>query len=161
MWQQEWIVYPQAEHTKLFYNGPCHNKARYVYKLARLELGRFVRIVTGHNNLNAFQTRIRLHNDPACRLCSLSPETFWHLVRQCPRLRLLQEDLFADDPPDSRGKWSVRKLLAFSYNPTINSALEGNGHDDTRRAGDLSVDSFGFSSGRSSSDASSLVSDED
>ena len=50
VWSSEWSASPQAQATKHFYFAPNKNKARYVYKLARLELGLFVRVITGHNN---------------------------------------------------------------------------------------------------------------
>ena len=62
-WCAEWQGQPYANHSKTFYEGPNPGKARYVYKLARLELGRFVRIITGHNNLSFFQTKIGLYNN--------------------------------------------------------------------------------------------------
>ena len=41
-----------ANHSRSFYGGPNPSKAKFVdYKLARHELGRCIRIITGHNNL--------------------------------------------------------------------------------------------------------------
>ena len=68
-WAAEWKEDPSARHTKEFYATPSPQKAKYVYKLARLELGRFVRLISGHNNLNHFQTKIGLSNNGSCRLC--------------------------------------------------------------------------------------------
>ena len=68
-WTEEWHADKRFNHSKTFYGGPDKNKAKYVYKLARLELGRFIRIVTGHNNLNFFQHKIGLSGTDECRLC--------------------------------------------------------------------------------------------
>ena len=65
-WQQQWLDANEAHHTKGFYIGPNYAKAKFVYKLARLELGRFIRIVTGHNNLRYFQHRLSLTHDHKC-----------------------------------------------------------------------------------------------
>ena len=114
-----------ANHTKSFYAGPNPNKAKYVYKLARLELGRFVRIITGHNNLNFFQTKIGLLDEDTCRFCSGGKETITHLMNVCPRFITHQRDILMGSSPSADMKWSVRDLLEFSYIPGINEAFEG------------------------------------
>ena len=124
-WQQMWLASTEAKHSKFFYYLPNPSKAKYTLKLARLELGRFVRLVTGHNNLNYFQTRIGLHGDPACRLCGEADETFIHFVMDCPRLNTMRRDIFAGQLPSNNMAWSVRNLLDFTYNPTVNEAFEG------------------------------------
>ena len=123
-WQLEWHTNGIAQHTKGFYSGPHSGKAKFVYKLARLELGRFVRIVTGHNNLNFFQTKIGLWNNPLCRLCGEGNETISHFFL-CPRLRAGRQDIFLDKLPTADMSWSVRDLLHFSYIPEVNAAYEG------------------------------------
>ena len=124
-WATEWTTYTGAAHSKHFYLTPMPTKARYVYKLARLELGRFVRLITGHNNLNHFQTRIGLHNDQGCRLCMENREDFIHFATSCPRLHQTRIDHFMDSPPCADMRWSVRALLDFSYTPAVNAAFEG------------------------------------
>ena len=128
-WTEQWTKSTAARHTKIFYDRPDHNKARYVLKLARLELGRFVRLVTNHNNLRYFQHLIGLAESPTCRLCLNSPESFSHFLFSCPRLRSLRIDIFQDELPTSDRNWSVRKLLAFTYNTTVNEAFEGDWED--------------------------------
>ena len=125
LWTAEWQSDTSAAHTKFFYNGPSTHKAKHVYKLARLELGRFVRLITGHNNLNHFQTRIGLWGSPTCRLCGQDNESFIHLLTACPRLRLTRQDIFLDRIPCNDMHWSARSLLDFSFIPTINQAFEG------------------------------------
>ena len=124
-WTTEWTNNPMAKHTKEFYATPCPQKATFVYKLARLELGRFVRLITGHNNLNHFQTRIGLWGSSLCRLCHEADETFVHFLHECPRLRQRRVDIFRDEIPQADMAWSVRDLLDFSYTPTVNDAFEG------------------------------------
>ena len=83
-WTQQWQASISAQHSKYFYFSPNKSKARYVYKLARLELGRFIRIIIGYNNLNAFQFKLGLATSPACRFCNSEHETFLHLATDCP-----------------------------------------------------------------------------
>ena len=124
-WTNEWQAQTSANHTRSFYSRPCYIKAKYVYKLARLELGRFVRIITGHNNLGFFQTKIGLSHDPTCRFCGENNETFTHLALSCPRFINTTRNLFPTGPPQNDLGWSVRSLLEFSYIPAINEAYEG------------------------------------
>ena len=126
-WGEEWNSMKMANHAKSFYGGPNPGKASFVYKLARMELGRLVRIVTGHNNLGFFQTKIGLAKTPLCRLCGGGDETITHFILACPRLLSFQKEVFLDDPPTADMKWSVRKLIDFSYHPQINEAYEGTG----------------------------------
>ena len=124
-WRREWKENGMANHTKTFYDGPNKHKARHVYKLARLELGRFVRIVTDHNNLNFFQTKIGLWRNASCRYCGEHDETITHFLSACPRFFSAVTEIMASDLPRPDMKWSVRKLLDFSYVPAINEAYEG------------------------------------
>ena len=75
-WSTEWTQHKEAQHTKGFYFSPNPAKVKFVYKLARLELGRFIRIITGHNNLNFFQNKLGLAATVTCRLCLNGKETF-------------------------------------------------------------------------------------
>ena len=124
-WGDEWINSGVANHTKSFYERPNKSKARFVYKLARLELGRFVRIITGHNNLGFFQTKIGLAREAKCRFCGYGDETVTHFLTFCPRLRGWSMDVFGGNTPTNNMTWSVRNLLNFSYHPSINEAYEG------------------------------------
>ena len=129
-WQKEWSSMSTANHARSFYGGPNQGKARYVYKLARLELGRFVRLITGHNNLSFFQTKIGLHTSSTCRFCAEGLETITHFMTTCPRLGGARRDILCNKVPTADMSWSVRALLDFSYAPGINEAFEGIGTDD-------------------------------
>ena len=153
-WAMEWRNSPLANHTRSFYNSPCSLKARFVYKLARLELGRFVRIVTGHNNLNFFQNKIGLCHDSLCRFCGSGPETITHLMSNCPRFSNTVRSIFPSGTPGPDMTWSVRELLEFSYVPDINLAFEGSWErGDPPTGGDL-CDLFTQSEVTSSDDES-------
>ena len=124
-WAKEWAAYPLAQHSKGFYAFPNALKAKYAYKLARLELGRLVRAVTGHNNLNYFQTKLGLHHNSRCRFCEQADETFIHILQECPCFWHTRRDCFAGTLPTPGGRWSIRDLLDFTYTPKINEAFEG------------------------------------
>ena len=108
-WTNEWQGQEGANHTKSFYSKPDPHKARFVYKLASLELGRFVRIITGHNNLNFFQHKIDYAPSPECRLCHEGYETLTHLLRDCPATELSRREvlgclLYTSPSPRDRQK---------------------------------------------------------
>ena len=100
---------------------PCSKKAKFAIKLARLELGRFGRLITGHNNLNFFQTKIGLWGDPLCRLCRRNDET----IMTAQGFLTYRRETLLNNIPTPDMKWSVRALLEFSYIPAVNAALEG------------------------------------
>ena len=128
-WREQWQQMNTANHSRSFYGGPSVGKAAFVCKLARLELGRFIRIITGHNNLNFFQTKIGLYRSRLCRFCGEFDETITHLMNVCPRFKAERANIFLGKTPGPDMSWSVRQLLAFSYIPGINEAFEG-GHED-------------------------------
>ena len=111
--------------TKQFYSRPCKIKAKTVYRLNRMELSRFVRIIVGHNSLFYFRSRIDGDINPQCRFCLEEDETFFHFVTTCPRLRETRIDFWLDEIISDDMKWCPKKLLNFSYKSGVNAALEG------------------------------------
>ena len=101
------------------------SEAKYVYKLPRMRLSRFIRTISGHNALMYFQSKIDPEVDPRCRLCRQSDETFFHLVTECPRLHRLRQDKFLDMRISNDHGWSVQELIEFSLNPKVNKMFEG------------------------------------
>ena len=137
-WNNEWNSQSLAHHARSFYGGPDHNKARYVLKLARLELGRFVRIISGHNNLRFFQTKIGLSRDERCRFCDDGPETFFHFASNCTRFIQARHNLLSNAIPGPDMAWSVRDLIEFSFVSGLNEAYEGSwAHGDPLASNDL------------------------
>ena len=110
---------------KFFYAGPDANKAKRVYKLKRNKLARFVRIISGHNSLSYFRSKVDNEVDPKCQFCECEDETFIHFVSECPRLRSYQTEKFQNDIISNDHMWSVDALISFSQLPGINEALEG------------------------------------
>ena len=127
IWHYEWDKYSEARQSKQFYSKPDPIKAKYVYKLSRKKLGRFIRIITGHNNLNYHRSNINPDNNQTCRFCqiSLTRESFFHFATECPSFALSRREIFGDMIIDNEMEWSVQKLLDFSDIPAIDSALGG------------------------------------
>ena len=129
-WTKEWATQTKANHARSFYDSPDANKAKYVYKLARLELGRFIRIISGHNNLRFFQNKLNPWIDPACRFCDHERETVMHFLYDCPRFSVSRREKFLDRIPTADRKWSVRAIIEFSYTPELNEAFEDTSAQD-------------------------------
>ena len=124
-WETEWTDYKKARLTKLFYAKPDKHQAKYVLKLGRFELSRFIKLITGHNGLFYFRSKIDSDINPQCRFCLEDVETFYHLATECPVYREKQNEFFLDNLPITNSPWSVRTLLNFSQVPGIREALDG------------------------------------
>ena len=120
-WKDEWTKYPKARMTKLFLKGPNKNQAKYVLKINRIELSRYIKLITGHNGLFYFKSKIDRDISPICRFCLEDDETFHHLVTNCPRHR---NNIFLDEIPDFNSNWAVRALISFSNLTGIGEALD-------------------------------------
>ena len=145
-WQEGWNDMKVANHAKGLYSGLNPHKARYVYTLARLELGRFGRIVTGHNNLNFFQNKLGLSGTRLCCFCGMYDETLTHFMAVCPRFVTSQREILLNQLPTADMIWSVCDFFYFSYVPGINEAFEGTwtSGDPSPEGDRLSDASFGL-----------------
>ena len=128
MWEREWNEYDGARMSKQFIPGPDSNKAKYLLKLSRAELGRILRLLSGHNGLFYFKHKVDNEICPTCRFCGEEDETFYHLATKCPCFSTTQRDIFLDKYPIINTDWNVRDVLRFSYVPAIDDAIGG----DTR-----------------------------
>ena len=93
-------------------------------ELSRFRLGRYIRIVTGHNNLLYHRSNINPDIDPMCRFCNETQETFIHFISDCPALWQEQRQLQAEVQDQSVYMAPPEALLDFAANPRINAALE-------------------------------------
>ena len=124
-WSRDWKSYNKANMSKFFYKSPDINQAKYVLKLGRIEMSRFVKIITGHNGLFYFKNKIDKEINPQCRFCLEDVETFTHLLTDCPRFINKRREIFLDLDLKTNEKWSVRDLLSFSTSDGIREALDG------------------------------------
>ena len=127
IWEFQWSRYHDGRQSKQFYSRPDRTKAKYSYHLNRQELGRLIRIVTGHNNLFYHRSNVdkTKTTSPLCRFCNEERETFYHFATNCPCFRLSRFQFFQADTCFTNGKWSIRRILDFSKIPSISAALGG------------------------------------
>ena len=85
-WKQRWVTTPQYKHTKLFYESP-NKKSKYILKMGTYMLNKWIKSITGHNNLAYFQSKLNPEIDPTCRLCLQANETLHHLMTECEATR--------------------------------------------------------------------------
>ena len=90
-----------------------------------MSLARFIRIISGHNSLFYFRSKVDPEIKPTCRFCLEEDETFYHLINECPRFVIYRREHLNNEIISYKITWSVQKLLNFSYLPGINHALEG------------------------------------
>lgn len=83
--------------------------------LFRLQLRRFIRIITGHNTLRYFNHVPDNSLSPVCRLCSYADETFCHLATECVGTRRLRREFFGDRDIFQNLDWDMHEILEFSY----------------------------------------------
>ena len=110
---------------KQFYAAPDRNKAKYVIKLNRIELSRFIKLISGHNGLFYFKHQIDKEINSICRFCLMEEETFFHLATSCPKFWQSRRDIFLDEEVSDDMKWSVRNLLLLSNIGGIREAIDG------------------------------------
>ena len=121
-WNKEWANTTNCRQSKLFFKTPSTTTAKITIQWQRLKLGRFIRAITGHNNL-----LYHLHNmynfiSPICRFCNETNEEFYHLAYTCPALwserqyiNTLEKDHFND--------WTPEQIIEFTLLPRIDQAF--------------------------------------
>ena len=90
----------------------------------RLQLGRYIRAVTGHNNLLYHLHNIDPLTSPTCRFCLDGREEFNHLANDCPALWFERQTISAQNPEHSSPEtWTAIQIVDFTYFPRINDAF--------------------------------------
>ena len=124
-WDQQCDRYPHARQTRYFYPVQDKYRAKTVMGFNRMQLGRFIRIITGHNNLQYHRSNMDPDRDPFCRFCAETQESFIHLFTDCPALWREHQETRGDLPTGQLLRdMDPQTILDFSYIPRINVALE-------------------------------------
>jgi hypothetical protein len=123
-WNDEWLNYREARMSKKFLNQVDMNKSKKLMTYGRSKLGTLIRIITGHNRLNYFGSKIDTDLDPECRFCGEDDETYWHLATDCPVFWAERNECFGRWCIKN-GCWTAEALLNFAGTIKIAKALEG------------------------------------
>ena len=119
----EWIQQWQADnsrfkHTKIFFPRMEPKYSKQILKLSRPDLKLLIEIITGHNNLRTFSTKIQTLPDTSCRFCHSQPETVLHLMTVCTHFSIERHQLKLNifNPEHSTQHsltWSIPLTLKF------------------------------------------------
>lgn len=121
-WDHEWNLYGEARQSKIFITSQSKETANRTIQWNRLQLGRYIRAVTGHNNLLYHLFNMDNTISPACRFCWESYEEFQHLAYHCPALWWERHNIEAQDPEHATC-WTPEQVLAFSLTPKLDDAF--------------------------------------
>ena len=134
-WNKNWCNYKEARQTKHFFPELNPARSNCYIKLSRLKLGKAVRIITGHNNLNYHMSKMCPGFGDLCRFCEESKETFFHFLTECPRFlnwRIECFQKFSIEKEEVKDI-NVEKIMEFAEDAEICLALEAwehfNGND--------------------------------
>lgn len=126
IWNEQWQEYGEARMSKFWYSSQDKYRAKEVCYLSRLKLGRFIRIITGHNALRYYNHVLDETLSPVCRLCGNADETFHHFATDCVGTRRERREFFEDRDILANMEWKVDEILDFSYSDRINPLLDPN-----------------------------------
>lgn len=121
-WAIEWKQLPKARQAKIFLPTPGKQLSDLVIQWPRLKLGRYIRAVTGHNNLLYHLSNIDATIPSSCRFCWEEREEFQHLAYHCPALWWDQHVVNALNP-ETQDCWTPDQVIAFCYIKKINDAF--------------------------------------
>ena len=107
IWNTSWQSAPHYKHTKHFYSGPDKQRTSKITSLSRSHLSKLITIITGFNCLSYKQFKSNPEINPLCRLGSEANETFWHFIRDFPRLKTIRDEIFLDKPPE-QDRWKAK-----------------------------------------------------
>jgi ribonuclease HI len=99
-WQQQWQAAADSEgrlycrQTKMLVPKIDRKMTKRLLLLPRVDVGRVVQLLTGHNYFNYHVSLIQPEQSALCRFCWSSAETSYHLLCECPRLRGFREMVF-------------------------------------------------------------------
>ena len=107
--------------TKLFYPAPSKQKTKSVMTLSRKQASLYVELITGQNNLNYIQSKMR-EISPECRFCEEVDVIFPHILNECPVFRQRRCDILLGEAT-TLSKWKVHAIIKFAYHVSILTAL--------------------------------------
>ena len=111
---------PEARQSKIYYPQPDKARAKITIQWPKLKLGRYIRAVTGHNNLLYHLHNMHHEISPLCRFCLDHNEEFNHLATDCPPLWWERHHISALSQDQ---EWNPHQIAAFAFLPRIDEAF--------------------------------------
>ena len=110
--------------SKLFIKEYNKTRSNEIMKLGSWRLGTLVRVITGHNALNYFRSKVDVRMDETCRFCEESEETVWHFVNDCPVFLQKRREILKGESAIG-DEWRVEEIMEMAEFCKINAALMG------------------------------------
>ena len=86
-WAERWKHTNTCKHTKLFLPQlQTQSQVDKTIQLTKLDLTKYIKIITNHNLFSYFQFKCNPEINPMCRLCGEANETSHHFLADCPTL---------------------------------------------------------------------------
>ena len=124
IWQRQWDAYPDARQSRIFHPKISKSLSKSVIIWNKLQLSRYIRAVTGHNNLMYHVHNIDNSISSICRFCLDEREEFNHLAFHCPALWWERQEINSEDPDHSTPQdWTPLQIVHFTFYPRINEAF--------------------------------------
>ena len=120
-WTDRWQGKYRFRLTKLFYLEPSKQKNKQIMKLNRDQMTLWIEIITGQNNLNYVQSKIK-QISPTCRFCEEEDETFFHILTECPAFALERHDILLSRCINKED-WKLYQILKLAKLKPIKEAL--------------------------------------
>ena len=120
-WTNRWLGENRFRLTKMFYPAPSKQKTKDVMKLSRKQTSMYVELITGQNNLNYVQSKIK-EISPECRFCEEEDETFPHILNECPVFRQRRCDILLGEATNLN-ELKVHDIMKFANHISIETAL--------------------------------------
>ena len=127
-WDREWKSSGVARMSKQFFGEVNMQRADELIKLSRNNLTLIVTMTSGHNDLKYHLSLRDPTISPRCRLCDFECETFYHLIKDCPRLNQLRFDIFGVYQINGHLSWDTECVLDFIKSIPFN-LRRSNEHD--------------------------------
>ena len=127
-WNNRWQDGPQYVHTKFFFPTISTKTTHSLLEFSRAYVQLLTRAITGRNFLSKHQNRIGQPVAPESRLCEEAPETFIHLLTDCPRLAQHRQDIFQDKTPNGTLNWKIGKIKKFILTTSVYDMLTEKDH---------------------------------
>ena len=87
---------------------------------------------SGHGPFGYHQNLVNPEVNPLCRFCGEIPETFYHLVTDCPLLRQRRADCLGYYETDELYEWNVLAIKSFIETECVVAVFrEREGQSDT------------------------------
>jgi len=114
-WGSQWAAHPSCRQTKLWFPAPSSGLSKSIISLPRLEIGRVIRWLTGHNFLRRHSRIVdpMRHASDKCRLCGRDSETSEHIIAECMALDFNRMETLTAAQLTPPYCWSLRQLLKF------------------------------------------------